>query len=154
MVNNPTELCDLTVPGPAPVFRRMDLRAFLIRNAPELPSAGLLRDVATNDPEALADWVLKVMKDFMWRPAGVQPRAGATRPGESIALLGVVDDPAYCIGDQPEPFVDVVHFWPHENRWTITHCTRAGGDAVDRPVKVAAWKPLDQLPPPWSRVWA
>lgn len=143
---------DLTVPGAPFMTRRVELRTFLMRHRSALPKPELLPAPA-DDPEALAGWVLTVFKEIMWRPASRPPEPGNCRLGEPITVLGVVDDPMYQVAGEA-PFVDVVHYWPHEQRWTITHCSRADTDAADHPVKVVQWKPLDQIPPPWSDLWA
>ena len=67
--------------------------------------------------------------------------------------MGVIDDANYRMNGE-DPFVDVVHYWPIREQWTITHVCRADKDADDFPVNVRCWQPIVELPPPWSALWA
>jgi hypothetical protein len=95
----------------------------------------------------LSAFALAALRRHAWRPASTPPATCAP-----IAVLGVVDDPSLRMtGD--DAFVDVVHYWPEKNEWTVTHLVRASKDATDFPVKVVAWQPMLELPPPWSELW-
>jgi hypothetical protein len=87
-----------------------------------------------------------------WRsPVADPPVIDKPVPGFCLQVLGVIEDDALEDG---EAFVDIVAFWPETRRWTVTHASRADRDAKDHEVHVIAWKPIDELPPPWSALWA
>jgi hypothetical protein len=67
----------------------------------------------------------------------------------SVQVMGVVDDPAYRMKGDNQPFTDVVDYWPAAKKFTVTHCSRASSvEAVeDFPVMVTFWQPM--LPLPW-----
>jgi hypothetical protein len=84
-----------------------------------------------------------------WRsPVNEPPAAADAAP--SLQVLGVIYDPNFY---DPEPFVDIVTYWPADKRWTVTHSSRADKAAGDHDVRVIGWKPLDDIPPPWSDLW-
>lgn len=62
-----------------------------------------------------------------------------------VAVWGVVDDSRFTLAGQ-KTFMDVVHYWPAANKWTITHCARSDDEAEDFPVTVTHWQPLPPLP--------
>ncbi len=135
----------------SPTSSRVALLMLLKENFPAVPMPEHLRLVPISDPEAMAAWALAALRAIAWRSAKTPPAAhpaGADRP---VTVLAVVDDPRFRINGD-EPFVDVASWWPAAQRWTVTHQVRSD-DAVDYPVRVAAWKPLDELPPPWSDLW-
>jgi hypothetical protein len=83
------------------------------------------------------DWI-----DANWR----QPATPEGWPkGLAITVLGVINDPRLIMPNE-QPFVDVVSWWPHQKKWTVTHCTRADTEAQDYETVVSHWTPMLELP--------
>ena len=62
-----------------------------------------------------------------------------------VTVWGVINDPRFRINGEVE-FMDVVSWWPGLRVWTVTHQSRADGEAFDHPCKVTYWQPLPPLP--------
>jgi hypothetical protein len=140
-----------------PADQAMSCRAQLLRllreNFAALPMPPHLRSVPVVEPEAMAAWALAALRDCAWRPASTPPAGRPGAPHFPIAVLALVDDPRFRMNGD-EPFVDVASWWPAEGKWTVTHCVRSEEGADDHEVKVRAWQPLREVPPPWSELWA